>query len=240
MKGYALIHRKFSESHLWLSEKFTRGQAWVDMILLANSEDGFIRSNGMKIIIERGQLGWSEIRLSARWGWSRGKVRRFLNELETVQQIVQQKNTRSSIITIVNYETYQDDDTTDGHVIEQQTDTNKDIDIVKTLSGKKDSLNQLPLVLSDSESQNINGYHFDDFYKLFPVHKSKRAAEKAYKKAIKDKRGTHDEIMAGVDRLWIEINEGRQDRIYVQYPSTWLNADGWKNEYEPENREPLF
>lgn len=31
-KGWVSIHRQLCENDLWLSEPFTRGQAWVDMI----------------------------------------------------------------------------------------------------------------------------------------------------------------------------------------------------------------
>jgi hypothetical protein len=100
----------------WLHEPFTRGQAWIDMLMLANHTKGSIRVRGIIVDLDRGQLGWSEENLALRWKWSRGKVRRFFSELgsETVQRIVQQKNNVSSVITILNYDRYQGDDTQDG------------------------------------------------------------------------------------------------------------------------------
>ena len=107
---------------LWLDEPFTRGQAWVDLVGLANFKEGFIRIRGNRIEIKRGQVGWSIERLSSRWKWSRGKINRWLNELEIDKQIVQQKSRLTSVITIVNYEKYQSDGTTDGRQTIQQTD----------------------------------------------------------------------------------------------------------------------
>lgn len=124
-RGWVKLHRKIADNELWLSEKFTRGQAWVDMIMLANHQDGCIRIRGIKVKIKRGQLGWSEIALAERWQWSRGKVRRFLNELKTAQQIEQQKNRITSIITITNYNGYQESDTTDSTTNGQQTDNKR-------------------------------------------------------------------------------------------------------------------
>lgn len=122
------LHRKISKNQLWTLEPFTRGQAWVDLILLANFERGYILVRGNKINVERGQVGWSELKLSERWKWSRSKVRTFFKLLESEQQIVQQKNKLSSIISIVNYDEYQKQDnrtdnkeTTEG----QQKDTKK-------------------------------------------------------------------------------------------------------------------
>ena len=75
--GWIRIHRKIMDTPEWLAEPFTRAQAWVDLLLLANHETGFIRKRGIMIAVERGQVGYSEDALSARWRWSRGKVRRF-------------------------------------------------------------------------------------------------------------------------------------------------------------------
>ncbi len=117
--SWVKLHRKIQSNPLWTSEPFTRGQAWVDLILLANYKKGFIRARGIRVDIERGQVGMSHVNLSKRWDWSRGKVKRFLNELEIDQQIVQQNNNVSCLISIVNYNEYQTNDTAD----ETQNDT---------------------------------------------------------------------------------------------------------------------
>ena len=87
-KGYIKLYRQLQANKLWLSEPFTRGQAWVDMLLLANHADGYIRKRGVRVDIKRGQLGWSERKMAERWKWSRGKVRRFLNELKTPSRLI--------------------------------------------------------------------------------------------------------------------------------------------------------
>lgn len=69
-EGWVSIYRKFLSSQMWLSEPFTRGQAWIDLIGLANHEEGFIRVRGIKVTLKRGQVGWSEVKLAERWKWS--------------------------------------------------------------------------------------------------------------------------------------------------------------------------
>lgn len=134
--GWVKIWRGIQGSTIWTEKPFSRGQAWVDLIMLANFQPAIIRVRGVKVVLERGQLGWSELALADRWGWSRGKVRRFLAEQQTEQRIVQQTTRVTSIITIVNYDAYQaddtTDDTTDGTTNGQQTDTDK-----KEKKGKK-------------------------------------------------------------------------------------------------------
>lgn len=117
-EGWIKLHRQLQYNSLWTCEAFTRGQAWVDLILLANHKEGILYVRGNKITVKRGQVGWSEKRLADRWRWSRTKVRKFLNDLEEEQQIRQQKNTITSLITLVSYDDYQKK--------EQQTEPQKD------------------------------------------------------------------------------------------------------------------
>jgi hypothetical protein len=131
-RGYIKLWRRLRDSDLWLKEPFTRGQAWVDLLMLANYQDGAFRSHGKLVKIRRGQCGWSEVALSARWHWSRGKVRRFLAEMssETVQQIEQQKSRLTSLITIKNYDLYQSDGTTNGTELSTSLGTSLEHDSV--------------------------------------------------------------------------------------------------------------
>ena len=133
ISGWVKIHRQIMENPMWESEPFTRSQAWIDMVMLANHSPGHIRVRGNIVNLSRGQLGWSRPALALRWEWSRGKVARFMQTLENEQQIVQQKSFITSVITITNYEHYQGngtadstaDSTADGQQTVQQTDPNK-------------------------------------------------------------------------------------------------------------------
>jgi uncharacterized phage protein (TIGR02220 family) len=122
MEGYIKLHRQLQTNKMWMAEPFTRGQAWVDMLLLANHSDGHIRKRGVRVEVKRGQLGWSERKMAERWKWSRGKVRRFLKELEKDENIVPQKNNVTSLITITNYHEFQKHSTTSSTTNGPQTD----------------------------------------------------------------------------------------------------------------------
>ena len=118
-RGWIKLHRKIIDTPEWLSEPFTRGQAWVDLLLLANHTSGFIRKRGIRVAVDRGQVGYSERTLGERWQWSRGKVRRFIAELIRLSRVSYKisektvpKNTSvSGLIYIINYEEYQSNDT---------------------------------------------------------------------------------------------------------------------------------
>ncbi len=64
MDGWLKLWRKLGDSELWLAEPFTRGQAWVDLLMLANHTDGYLRKRGIRVEVRRGQVGWSEGKLA--------------------------------------------------------------------------------------------------------------------------------------------------------------------------------
>jgi hypothetical protein len=172
-RGYIKLFRKIQENDQWLSEPFTRSQAWIDLILLANYKPGVIRVRGNRVEVKRGQVGWSQVALANRWKWSRGKVRRFLKDLEkNERQIVQQKNNITSLIDIVNYDEYQGNGTADGQQTVQQTDSRrytnnnskKDKKGKKTNKGvytpsSKESSFDVPEYQNCPQKQIIEAYH---------------------------------------------------------------------------------
>jgi hypothetical protein len=175
-RGWFKLWRKLGDSDLWLSEKFTRGQAWVDLLMLSNHKPGFIRKRGVKVDIDRGQLGWSEVRLAERWKWSRGKARRFLSELASGNDpyIVQQKTKITTLITIRNFNTYQSssttnettDSTTDSTIDGHQTD-------IKQYSNKnvKNVKNEKNTYTPTSDEVRLSELLLDKIINEFPTHR---------------------------------------------------------------------
>ena len=108
MEGWIKLHRGLLDNDLWRSEPFSRGQAWVDLLLLANHKESFFYKRGNRVVVKRGQVGRSVVELSDRWKWSRTKINKFLKDLEKEQQIITHKSTVTQLLTIVNYDVYQE------------------------------------------------------------------------------------------------------------------------------------
>jgi hypothetical protein len=106
-KDYFVCNRSLFKNPLWYSEKFTKGQAWIDLFGKANHSDGWFEKNGQRVDIKRGQTGRSIEKLGEEWGWSRNKVKRFLKRLEDDHMIERKPNHLTTIITICNYDKYQ-------------------------------------------------------------------------------------------------------------------------------------
>lgn len=107
MAGWIKIDRNIQNHWLWKDKPFSKGQAWVDLILLANHQDGEFVSGSSKVEGKRGTVYRSVLFLADRWGWERKKVKRFLNVLEMDGMLTQNATTHGTTITLVNYGKYQ-------------------------------------------------------------------------------------------------------------------------------------
>lgn len=134
MAGWVSLHRSITKHWLWECEEFSKSQAWIDLILHACHKPNSLMIKGKLYKLERGQQSRSMLTLSKQWKWSRGKVKRFLDALATDSMIEQQTDINTTIITICNYNSFQDgdttngtaDDTTNGHQTIQRTDNERD------------------------------------------------------------------------------------------------------------------
>ena len=249
-RGFIPLYRRITDNPLWLSEPFTRAQAWVDLLIIANHKDGvcFIRGNTLKV--KRGQVGWAEKNLASRWKWSRGKVSRFLKMLENEQQIEQQKNKLTTVITIRNYEQYNGNEqqtrqqtdnrrTTDG----QQTDINNNVNNVnkvnkKTICSEPESSEQesvVDIILNTKEMHHISKADIDEWQTLFPAVDVLGELRKmaAWAKANPARRKTD----RGINRFivsWLSKEQDRGRKIPAVLPEA---ADSVTPKQQQENDE---
>lgn len=106
--GWICIHRKIRDHWIWGDKPFDKKSAWIDLLLSANhNQTKFMLGNEI-ISAERGDIITSELKLAERWGWSRTKVRDFLKLLEREGMISQKKDSKKTVLNIVNYGIYQD------------------------------------------------------------------------------------------------------------------------------------
>lgn len=106
-KGFFTVERAFLDTSLWLSEPFTRGQAWLDLIGLANYEATEEWRGARSVQIPRGAILTTCRELAERWGWSRTKAWRFICELKANGMVNATRNNGETMITIENYGKYQ-------------------------------------------------------------------------------------------------------------------------------------
>ena len=207
MAGYISLHRQILDNSLWQDKPFSRGQAWVDLLLMASYTDHSFWVRGIEVKVCEGQIAMSEITMSKRWGWSRDKVRRFLSCLENAGSIRQQKSHVTSLITVENWGRYQGGDTTNKTTDRQQTDNKQDTinkgnkgnkgnkEPIKNLSGRFTPPEVWEVIAYCQERDNgIDGQEWHDFYtaKGWMVGKTKmkdwKAAVRTWEKSRQPKK----------------------------------------------------
>lgn len=111
--GWIRLDRKITENWLWEDKPFSKGQAWIDLILMANHKDNKFPLGDDVVAVERGSFITSELKLMQRWGWSKTKVRAFLSQLQNDEMLVKKTDHKKTTLTIANYSVYQDIETTE-------------------------------------------------------------------------------------------------------------------------------
>ena len=130
-KGFVIIDRKIMDDWIWQGE-FSKGQAWIDLILLANHSDKKVAAGSGFVEIKRGEFLTSSIKLANRWGWSRNKVERFLNVLKMDNKVTLKRTTKWTTVTLVNYDIYQfGRQQTEQQIDNKQTTNRQQIDTTK-------------------------------------------------------------------------------------------------------------
>lgn len=107
-KGWISLHRKIQDHWLYTEKrKFSKFEAWVDLLLIVNHEDSTFLLGKELIHVKRGQRVISIRQLCERWSWSNTKVQNFLKLLEEDGMISVKSDTKKTVITIENYDFYQ-------------------------------------------------------------------------------------------------------------------------------------
>ena len=158
MRGYIKLYRQIAENAIWLIKPFSEGQAWVDLLCISTFDKGFIKTkNGQIIELTVGDCGYSQLSLSERWGWSRGKVKRFILLLEKQKMIQQKKYDKLTIINILNYEKYQNRTTNDttNNTINDTTNEQQMIQQTNTINNDKNDNND------NNDNKGINNVNIN-------------------------------------------------------------------------------
>ena len=133
-KGWISLHRQIWDNWVWKDKPFSKGQAWIDLLLMANYEDKKVLIGNQLITVKRGSFVTSVRKLCDRWGWSNTKVRAFLSLLEQDGMLIVKSDAKKTTITIVNYSDYQD-----LNISKNDTKTTVDFSKIKNRYEKNDA-----------------------------------------------------------------------------------------------------
>ena len=105
--GWIKLHRKILDCFIWQDKPYDKARAWIDLLLIAMHHDKKMLIDDEVVMIQRGSFMTSIVKLSDRWGWSRNKVSRYLDMLESEHMLNTKRTPKGTLITIVKYDDYQ-------------------------------------------------------------------------------------------------------------------------------------
>ena len=106
--GFVKLHRELAASEFWLSERFTKAQAWVDLLMLAQGVDNVQWEGGKLYNFKGGTVYISIEALAERWKWNRKTVSAFLKRMaEEGRATTVSRKMSGTQITIENWGHYQ-------------------------------------------------------------------------------------------------------------------------------------
>lgn len=123
-QGFIMLHRSIQQHWIYDEKrKFSKYEAWLDMLMLANhSNNKFLLGNEL-IELEPGQFVTSIRKLGERWDWSNTKVTQFLDLLKSDEMIAYKKDTKKTVVTIEKYRFYQGKEEEEKTPKEHEKDT---------------------------------------------------------------------------------------------------------------------
>jgi len=202
---------------MWNDKPFARGQAWIDLIQLAQFRPSYFFIRKLRVDVGRGQLCRSQEELGQRWGWGRRKVAAYIASVAKEGLITVKAHDRIGVITICNYESYQVKRTTDG-TTDDTTDGTTEGTYKKESKGRK-GRKEYPLPPEGN---------FEAAWLSYPRQRrgDKEKAQFAYSRALK--KATGDEIQTGIASYAAseEVAKG-----FAKGMAAWLNDSRWTNQY---------
>lgn len=133
MEGWIKIHRKMLENPI-ICKDSDYLSVWIYLLLNATHKEIPALFKGEKITLQPGQLITGRKSMSTKLKISESKIYRIINEYKSEQQIEQQTSNKNSLITILNWDKYQQSEQQNEQQMnnkrtttEQQLNTNKNV-----------------------------------------------------------------------------------------------------------------
>ncbi len=145
------LHRSIQENEFYFAERFTKAQAWIDLLLLATFKKRTVFLRGIEVHLKAGELCYSQVSLGKRWKWNERTVNKFLKLLEKREMIQSRITYVTTVISIRNWNLYQNNTEQNTEQSKSRIQTNK--------KGKKEK--KITDAVSSPSAEKIYSYYAD-------------------------------------------------------------------------------
>lgn len=229
--GWIKLHRKIRDCFLWNDKPYDKARAWIDLLLSAMHNDKKMLIDGKAVTVRQGSFMTSILKLADKWGWNQKTVRSYLKMLENEQMVTTNRTPKGTTVTIVNYERYQLDGTTD-RTTERTTDGTTERTTERTTEGI-----QKKNIKNDKEcKRNIYTCAFEDFWEVYPRKKDKGNAFKKFNARL-NSGFSEVELIEAAKKYADECAKNHTEERYIKHPSTFLSDSTPFVDYLKKNNE---
>lgn len=172
MEGWIKIHRKILDNPIICKDSDYLA-VWIYLLLNATHKEIPALFKGKKIILQKGQLITGRKSIAKQLKISESKIYRIINEFKSEQQIEQQVSNHNSLITIINWDKYQQIEQQNEQPVnnqrttsEQPVNTNKNVKNDKNVKNERN--NNIPaseVETSSADTAKANSKHKYGEYK---------------------------------------------------------------------------
>ena len=169
MEGWIKLHRKTLDNPIIMKDKDYL-VVWIYLLLHATHTEYDTIFEGKRITLQKGQLITGRKVIAKKLDISESKVQRILKTFENEHQIEQQTSSKNRLVSILNWEAYQQTEQQDEQQVnnkrttsEQQVNTNKNDKNIKNDKNGKNGIN------NNSKKNQEPKKHFADFVTMTNV-----------------------------------------------------------------------
>lgn len=241
--GYIKFYRCITEHWIYPNHrKLTPFEVWVDLLMMANYEDKKAVMDGKPVDVKRGQILRSQKNLALRWMWGDKEARNFLKTLQKDKMILLQPCKKWTLVTICNYDTYQDSGNTEatqrkrkGKPEEIQRPTSKeDKEIKEDIDVKIELYIDKFNAIRKSKFKGVDKPFMQNFKKLLESDYTANDSLVALKNAMQDKfhidnnfKYLTPEFITRLDKIELFLNSGKptetKEQEIERREREWLN-----------------
>lgn len=212
--GYVSLFRSMLEWE-WFTDINTT-HLFIYCLLSANHKDKRYRGD----LVKRGSFLTSLDILSKKTGLTVSQVRTSLKHLELTHEVTCSKSAKGTVISIENYDLYQNNDTLNDKPMTKQRQTN---DKPMTTNNNDNNVNNV-VVSADTTTTTTTFRYDDDFERFWKAYKKKGNKRETYV-VWNEKNFSNDEIELVVFAAKEYSKENASDRASMMYSRTFLENE---------------
>lgn len=218
--GFILLSRRILDSEVFASQKLLK--IWIWCLCKANFKDKNIPlkvGKGETIVnVKRGSFLFGRYRAEDELFIDGSTIYKSMKKLEDMGMIEIDSNNQYSVVSVCNYDSYQDSN--NYQVTSKEQVSNNEVTSKSQPSNTTKNDNN---VNKDKQIELLIYPSFDDFWNLYDKKTGRKKCESKWNKLSQK---TKEEIMAYIPKYKLST----PDIKYRKNPETFLNSESWNDE----------